>query len=213
MEISCPIFIIFFSKFEIVGLFGLCPHPTKCSQNSLSERHYHLIWHISWKQEIPSAIPSLSLHAQPIIQVLQSSFLNISQIYPYLSITLIQTSITFHVGYNNILYYLSHKREAQCNNILTGFLSNKFSRTYLAFLKKCLCLVLVLRLCYITHKISGEMLLLFYFLGKSVKNWYVFLFEMFDSKPSGPELLFVGKFLFSLLILLLVISIFGLSTP
>ena len=38
------------------------------------------------------------------------------------------------------------------------------------------------------------MLLLFYFLGKSVKNWYVFLFKMFDSKPSGPELLFVGKF-------------------
>ena len=34
-----------------------------------------------------------------------------------------------------------------------------------------------------------------------MKNWYEFLFKMFDSKPSGPELLFVGKFLFfSLLI-------------
>ena len=111
MEISCTIFIIFFSKFEIVGLFGLCPIPNQMlSQNSLSERHHHLIWHISWKREISSAIPSPSLHAQPVIKSCQSYFLNISQIYPYLSITLIQTTITFHVGYyNNILYYLSHE--------------------------------------------------------------------------------------------------------
>ena len=83
MEISCTIFTIFFSKFAIVGLFGLCPTPNQMpSQNSLSERHHHLIWHISWKWEISSAIPS------PIIKSCQSYFLNISQIYPYLPIFL-----------------------------------------------------------------------------------------------------------------------------
>lgn len=100
-----------FLLYETAGVFGFYPilNPM-LPQNSLSQ------WkappsnraHKSETKESSSTIPSPLPHAQAITKSCQSHFLNISQIYLHLPITLIQTTTISHLGYyNNILIGLS----------------------------------------------------------------------------------------------------------